>query len=146
MVPIPSLVTAIPEAEFPLTRTKEMQNGWMPAVGILASWSESQQQWHCGIPPPEISLGNFESPFAWFFCARFPWHPRFFCFVARFIMAIFFPDCTRFLPDFPKAMAQQSLTPRQADKGLEYSQFISIHPSGQEMVEPCRTIFLMASV
>ena len=51
MVPIPSLVTAIPGAEFPLTGTKEMQNGWMPAV---VDWHLGRNPNKNGIPPPEI--------------------------------------------------------------------------------------------
>lgn len=54
MVPIPSVVTAIPGAEFPLTGTKEMQNGWMPAV---VDWHLGRNpNKNMGYPLPKSSL------------------------------------------------------------------------------------------
>lgn len=103
-----------------------MQNGWMPAVGILASWSESQQQWHCGIPPPEISLGNISNLHVHgiIACTRKPTGtPGFSVLLPGLLLFHIIPrhqiagSHPGEIPKFRyrQAMAQQSLTPRQAD-------------------------------
>ena len=52
--------------------------------------------------------------------------PWVFCSVAKFIIPKLYQISVGCPGQIPQAMAQQSLTPRQADKGLEYSQLIRV--------------------